>query len=102
MTQTRLYYTPTVLTVATGVLFSGLNPAFDLIHDLTGGVVLPANVPGLQEQVRAEIVRQHPWVAELRLPADPADRRDFLARVIAEHGAALELQLPVDTRLVSA
>jgi len=95
MTQT--YYTPTVLTVATGIPLSGLTSAFQLMHDLLGSPATPENLPVVQSQLRAEIVRQHPWIAELRLPEDPCDRRGWLAKVMAAHGAALDLA--VDTRV---
>lgn len=95
MTQT--YLTSAVLTVSTGVLFAGPGPAFELMHDLNGAPVGPEEVAEAQAEMRAEIVRQHPWIADLRIPDDPMNRHALLARVRAEHGSTLDLL--VDTRI---
>jgi hypothetical protein len=99
MTQTRTHLTPAVLTAATGVVFGPLDEAFTLIHDLIGGTLIPAEVATVQGRLRTELIRQFPWIAELRIPEfhrlpEPRfSKARWLAEVATEHGGALEVEI---------
>jgi hypothetical protein len=67
-TRTRVHPTPAVLTAATGIAFGPLDEAFAVIHDLIGGTVIPTEVAQVQARLRTELIRQVPWIAELRIP----------------------------------
>jgi hypothetical protein len=71
MTQSRTttqHLTPAVVSAATGVLLAPLADIFAVIHDLTDGRLSPAEVESAQARIRAELIRQFPWLADLRLP----------------------------------
>jgi hypothetical protein len=99
VTQTRTHLTPAVLTAATGVYLGPLDQALAVIHDLTGSTLLPADVTALQARLRAELVRQFPWIGDLLIPEfahldDPRLlRKRWLNEVMAVHGGALEVEI---------
>lgn len=96
MTQTHL--TPAVLTAATGVVLGPLDEAFAVIHDLIGGTVIPPEVATVQSALRTELIRQFPWIADLRLPEfhqlpDPRfAKKRWIAEVTETYGGVLEVE----------
>jgi hypothetical protein len=96
MTQTHL--TPAVLTAATGVVLGPLDQAFAVIHDLTGGTVIPPEVAAVQDALRKELIRQHPWIGDLEVPEfhhmpDPRYAKiHWIAEVTAIYGGVLEIE----------
>lgn len=96
MTQTHL--TPAVLTAATGVVLGPLDQAFAVIHDLIGGTVIPPEVATVQNALRRELIRQFPWIADLRIPefhqldAPRFAKARWIAEVTATYGGALEVE----------
>lgn len=96
MTQTHL--TPAVLTAATGVVLGPLDQAFAVIHDLIGGTVIPPEVATVQSALRAELIRQHPWIADLKvpefhhLPEPRFAKARWIAEVTTTYGGTLEIE----------
>lgn len=103
MTQ-RTYLTPVVLTAATGQILAPLDQVFDLMNTLAGGRLAPGEVHLRQDEIRAELIRQHPWIFDILVPdfrrtEDPRRSRwQFLADIAAEHGGALTIE--TDTALL--
>jgi hypothetical protein len=99
MTQTRSHLTPAVITAATGVVLSPLDQAFAVIHDLIGGTLIPAEVAQTQDRLRQELIRQFPWIADLRVPEfhqlpEPAfSKKRWLADICDERGGCLEVEI---------
>jgi hypothetical protein len=101
MTQTPRtsdHLTPAVLTAATGVIVAPLEQVFAVIHDLTGGRLIPGEVAGMQDRIRAELIRQVPWLIEIRIPdfdayEDPRlARTEFVKAVMEDHGCVVTLE----------
>ncbi|WP_331025671.1 hypothetical protein [Longimicrobium sp.] len=71
----------------TGKVIGPVGPTFDLIRDLTGEQVPTERFVFAQAQVREELTRQLPWLAEIGTIPEAKYLREFLAAVEDTYGA---------------
>lgn len=98
MTQ-RTYLTSAVLSVATGQILAPLDQISGLLHDLSGGDITPAQVHVRFPEIRAELIRQLPWLAHIEVPdfraaKDPCYLHlGFLAAVTILYGSSQDIRI---------
>jgi hypothetical protein len=80
MTQ-RTYLTSAVLSVATGQILAPLDLVFDLMHDIAGDGISPAQAHVRFAEIRAELIRQLPWLEHIEIPDFRAAKDPCYAQV---------------------
>lgn len=111
------HLTPAVVSAATGVILAPLAQVMDVIDTLSDGRIPAADVDQYAPLIRAELVRQFPWLAEIRMPDFEADlevdtrvsKYGWIAELVTERGGICEVQpgtltglpeLPANARIV--
>lgn len=96
MTETKEFPTLDVVSVVTGILVSDI----EALYHVSGWML---DDPGLMthqlvaaaDAVNPTIVAQHPWLAELTLPAgNIPELKRLTSEIVAEHGETLVLERP--------
>lgn len=99
MSATQTFHVGDLLSWTTGALVSPdhMRGVSAVAEFLTDGPVWTHQLPRLFDPVKAEIQRQHPWIASITAPdfgeaADAEQRvREYVADVAARHGEHHEL-----------
>lgn len=81
----------TLLSLSTGILLTEFPNVHAAVEHLAGGPVWTHQIPAAMDALVPDLLRQHPWLAEVDAPDDlksEQDVRGFLAPLIARYGDA--------------
>lgn len=101
MTQTNrsttTHLTPAVVSLVTGAFLAPADQIMDVISDLTLGTVLPDDIEAVLPEIRAELIRQLPWLGEIQVPDfnDPdstATKGGFAADLAERFGGSVQIE----------
>jgi hypothetical protein len=79
----------TLLSMSTYILLTEFANLHAAIEHLAGGPVWTHQLPAAMESLHPELLRQHPWLAEVDAPDDlksEQDVHDFLAPLVDRYG----------------
>jgi hypothetical protein len=93
------FTTAEILSVSTGVLFCQIERVYAILNYLTRDSLFTHQLPRASRACKEPLRRQLPWLAEVNAEAvGKHNYREFLAAVVARHGAEHEIQpLPPGT-----
>lgn len=96
-TRTATHLLTAVLSAATGAPLAPLSQVAAVVHDLSDGTIPPDEIRDARGRVRAELIRQIPWLAEIRVPDfnDPdieLIKCEFIAGLAAACGGSVDIE----------
>lgn len=99
MTVTKEFPTLDVVTVATGFLVSdrGIDAVYELTSWMLQDSLMTHQLPAAFDVCKPYIEAEHPWIAEVAMPAgDKPAIFALAAQLVEEHGKSLILTQPED------
>lgn len=95
MTETKEFPTLDVVSVATGILVGELYPMYDVMEWMLDDVLMTHQMGNASRTLQPYLEVQHPWLAELELPAgDIPELLRITQDIVDEHGDSLIVERP--------
>lgn len=95
MTETKTFPTLDVVSASTGILVCELYDMYDVLNWMLNDSLMTHQMPNASRTVQPYLETQHPWLAELNLPAgNIPELVRITEEILDEHGDTLTLERP--------